>query len=250
VNVTAAPSTYAPPQKVSHTMPSQKIVPGATRYVILTLLEPFSDAVAFDYVASNADRTGNGFLLRNNTLFRHRARGMLIKASSGAIVNNTIDGSTMGGVIVTPELYWQEADYAHNLLIEGNRIQNIAQSKQGYGGLALGAIDPTNGFSGAGGHTNITIIGNSFTNISFNNLWVSSVDHLLFQSNTFVNAYSTPPTATCCLPVPLNYVAWLTESTNVVLADNCAINTGGNATILLATSSVSGTGLENGITAC
>lgn len=90
--------------------------------------QPLPLGVGFDFVASNANRTGNNFLITNTTIANHRARGMLIKviiaysivlivgdatflalsiqASHGQILNNHVYGSTMGALIVTPELFW------------------------------------------------------------------------------------------------------------------------------------------------
>ena len=100
------------------------------------------EPLGFDCIAVNANRTGNHFSIRNTTIRNHRACGMLIKASHGAIDNNLIEGSTMGGIIIPPELYWAEADYSRDLRVTNNVIRNVGKSIQAYGGLAIGAVDP------------------------------------------------------------------------------------------------------------
>ena len=83
---------YRPPHNVSHTMPSQSLVPGDVSYAVLTLVgkTPLPTGLTFDWILSDASSCGNGFSLRNNTIQNHRARGMLIKASNGEIVGNRI----------------------------------------------------------------------------------------------------------------------------------------------------------------
>jgi len=50
----------------------------------------------FDDLVSNPAAAGSGYILRQNTIRNHRARGMLLKADNGLVEGNTIDGSTMG----------------------------------------------------------------------------------------------------------------------------------------------------------
>ena len=70
------------------------------------------------------NRIGNGFVAKNNTMGYTRARGILVKCGNGKITGNTIVGCELGGIIVSPELYWLEAGYSENLQIENNTIRN------------------------------------------------------------------------------------------------------------------------------
>ena len=187
---------------------------------------PLPAALGFDYIAFNAARSCSGFALRNNTIRNHRARGMLVKASLGTIEHNTIVNSTLGGIIVTPELYWGEGDFARDLVIRNNSITAVCTGRQCYGGLALGAKGPDGSFvppRGGGGHRNITIVGNRFANISQMNLWVSSTTDLLIANNTIVAPYANAPVATCCppLPYPQGLVAWVTQTSGATVSGNC-----------------------------
>ena len=241
---------YAPPRNASHTMPGAKLLPEPrTWYTVLDVVSlsvvngsssaavgagggapppppPLPAGLGFDYIAFNADRSCSGFALRNNTIRNHRARGMLVKASRGVIEHNTIANSTLGGIIVTPELYWGEGDFARDLVIRNNSITSVCTGRQCYGGLALGASGPDGSFvppRGGGGHRNITIVGNRFANISQMSLWVSSTTDLLVANNTIVAPYAYAPVATCCppLPYPTGLVAWMTQTSGATVSGNC-----------------------------
>src|SRR5213079_2064745 len=56
-------------------------------------------AAGFDWQASNPSALGSGFVIRNNIIRNHRARGILVKADDGLIEGNTIDGSTIAGIV-------------------------------------------------------------------------------------------------------------------------------------------------------
>jgi len=79
----------------------------------------------FDYLASNPNASGAGFLLLNNTIKNHRERGMNLKADNGTVEGNVIDGSTVTGIRVGPEFYWGEAGFSRNLTIRNNTIANV-----------------------------------------------------------------------------------------------------------------------------
>ena len=199
IGVPQPPGRYRPPANTSHTMPHTPLDPEPQAWYVLVLVTgavlPASASASaaprgpgggtgagagagaglgFDWVAFNADKGSAGFTLRNNTIRNHRARGMLIKASDGVVIGNRIENSTLGGIIITPELAWGEGDYVTNLTVTGNSVRNVCIGLQCYGGLALGAVDPSNRLAPAPGHFNVTVTDNRFENISQMNLWVSS----------------------------------------------------------------------------
>ncbi|CAF4386939.1 unnamed protein product [Rotaria sp. Silwood2] len=59
-------------------------------------------------IISNINHTGSGYVLRGNFILNHRARGILVKALDGLIESNKIDGSSMAGIVMQPELWWGE----------------------------------------------------------------------------------------------------------------------------------------------
>jgi hypothetical protein len=223
---------YNPPHNTSHTMPNKKLLPEPHAwYQLLTVTtddgSPPPADVGFDYVIFNTHRSCSGFNIVNNTIRNHRARGLLVKASNGLIHGNHIENSTLGGMVITPELNWGEGDYASNLNVTNNTVRSVCTGKQCYGGIALGAKDPSNSFAGGPpyGHSSIRIVGNRLEAISQMSLWVSSVDGVEIVGNTIVSPYASPSVATCCppYPYPQGLVAWMTETNGANVSDNCVI---------------------------
>jgi hypothetical protein len=227
---------YAPPHNASHTMPGKALLPEPhTWYQVLNVTTTNGSAppsgIGFDYVAFNTDRSCSSFALINNTIRNHRARGMLVKASNGLIRGNHIENSTLGGIVITPELYWGEGDFVSNVTVENNTVRSVCIGKQCYGGLALGAMDPSKAFAGGPpyGHSDIRIVGNRFENISQMSLWVSSTKGVRVVNNTFESPYAYTPVADCCPPYPIpkvwpntdRMIAWMTETSSANVSGNC-----------------------------
>jgi hypothetical protein len=150
----------------------------------ITLDRPL--AADFDYLASNPAANGSGYVLRGNTIRNHRARGMLLKADRGLIEDNTIDGSTMGGIVLTPEFWWNEASYSRNVTIRHNTIRHTAYAPDQLGGVVIAAIDsaPLSGY----GHQHIVLENNRFENINGVNLLITSATDVLVKENVFIHA--------------------------------------------------------------
>ena len=102
----------AAPAKTSSTAPSPR-----SRWTILCPAD-------FDYEAVNANAVGAGYIVRNNRILHNRARGMVLKSDDGLVENNLVDGSTMTGILMTPEFWWGEAGYNHNVIVRGNTIRH------------------------------------------------------------------------------------------------------------------------------
>lgn len=139
----------------------------------------------FDYFVSNPNGCGRGYIIRNNTIRNHRARGMLLKADDGLVENNTIDGSTHGGIIITPEFWWNEACYSRNVVIRKNTIRNVAYLDHPWAAMVVAAIDKNP--IASGGHRNITIEDNTFDSLNGTNLFISSAIGVKVTRNRFVN---------------------------------------------------------------
>jgi hypothetical protein len=147
---------------------------------------------AFDYVASNPNESGAGFILLNNTIKNHRERGMNLKADNGLVQGNVIDGSTVAGIRVGPEFYWAEAGYSRNVTIRNNTITNV-----GYWGGQTAAllIAPDQGLTQAGSYQNIVIDGNLFENFDTTAIFISSASGVTVSNNSFVNLQNAAPFA-------------------------------------------------------
>jgi hypothetical protein len=144
----------------------------------------------FDYLVSNPAATGSGYVLRNNTIRNHRARGMLLKADNGLVEGNLIEGSTMGGIVLTPEFWWYEAGYSRNVTIRNNTIRRVAYAPRQLGGVVVAAIGemPIAGC----GHQHIVLEGNRFEDLSGVNLLISSACDVRITDNAFVRPQHFP----------------------------------------------------------
>ena len=208
-------------------------------YQVLQLKGGLPRGLGFDWVVFSAGHSSSGFVLRNNVIRNHRARGMLIKASDGLITGNSIANSTLGGIVVTPELSWGEGDYVQNLTVFNNSVDRVCTGLQCFGGLALGAVNASRKFATGApwGHSNVTLRANTLSNIAQMNLWVSSAQHVRVQGNLVVAPYAQPPVATCCPPYPFPqpsphraFVAWATECSGLFVGGNCVRGTATGAT--------------------
>ncbi len=141
----------------------------------------------FDYLASNPAAIGSGYVLRNNTIRNHRARGMLLKAENGLVEGNTIDGSTMGGIVLTPEFWWNEACYSRNVTIRNNTIRRVAYAPEQTGAVVIAASIESKPVPGCG-HQRILIEGNRFENLNGVNLFISSACDVIVRKNSFIHA--------------------------------------------------------------
>jgi hypothetical protein len=139
----------------------------------------------FDFLAANPAAEGSGYILRGNTIRDHRARGMLLKADNGLIENNTIEGSTMGGIVITPEFWWNEASFSRHVVIRNNIVTRVAYAPAQLGGVVVAAVDPAP-VAGCG-HQDIHVEGNRLENINGVNLLITSACGVVVHGNQFVN---------------------------------------------------------------
>lgn len=115
-------------------------------------------AVQVGSLLSNPNVCGRGYVLSGNTILNNRARGMLLKADDGLVSGNSISGSTIAGIVVAPELKWNEGGYAVNVRIENNVIRNTGYSTYGGSDWQRSGIAIT-GESGVGNDL-ITLLNN------------------------------------------------------------------------------------------
>lgn len=81
-------------------------------------------------LAACAEFIAKEFCVHENSISRHRARGIFVKGSDGSITNNRIDGSTAGAIVAGPEFGpFYEASFCHSLNIEGNVISNVGRKR-------------------------------------------------------------------------------------------------------------------------
>lgn len=223
------------------------------KYEQLTLDQPAN--AGFGWLVSNADANGAGFVIRNCTIRNNRARGMLIKASNGLIENCTIEGSSMGGIIIAPEMeYWNESDYARNVVVRNNVLRNCNYwSQQGTsqaGTITVAAADQHRFVPLPGGHRNIIIVGNTLEDNDGPNLVISSTEGIVVQDNHFIRPMWHANERGKAFGVDPGALIWLTESSGVQLLNNVLTEPGPYLQARIgSTSTVTGTGLQNGVSA-
>ena len=130
-------------------------------------------------ILCSANRTGNGFAVKNCSFGFNRSRGILIKASHGEITGNRMEGCWMSAILVSPEYWWLEAGSSSDLRITGNTITNC-------GGVPI-CIEATGGngdLAPAGAHRNITITDNAVSGCAMPGILVTSTAELRIGRNT------------------------------------------------------------------
>jgi len=124
----------------------------------------------FGAVIADINKMGNGFLVKNCNFSYNRSRGILIKASNGNVIGNTLQENWMSSVLISPEAWWLESGSSDNVEVSNNIILDNKQNK---------AINITGeGFDGeiapAGLHKNINITNNQFVNCLFPVIYIAS----------------------------------------------------------------------------
>jgi hypothetical protein len=214
-------------------------------YFRITLDHPLP--ADFDFFASNPAAMGSGYIVRNNTIRNHRARGMLLKADNGLVEGNTVDGSTMGGIVITPEFWWNEACYSRNVTVRNNTIRNVAYWQRQWAGVVVAAIDKDP--VPPGGHRNIVLEGNTIENVNGTNLFISSASGVIVRNNRFVNAQQEEvAVAGAHWGVDAGSLIFVTQADGVVFEGNTVIGRGRSGKALVqSTATAVVRGAETGV---
>jgi hypothetical protein len=173
----------------------------------------------FDYLCSNPSALGSGYILRNNTIRNHRARGMLLKAHNGLVEGNTIDASSISGIVLAPELWWNEACYSRNVVIRNNTVRNLPDNPESYGAIAVAAV--TDRAVPGYGHRQIVLDNNRIENTNGVNLLITSADDVTVRNNRFTNAQrAVSPAAGAKWGEDSGALLYVTEAKGVHVAGN------------------------------
>lgn len=194
----------------------------------LTLTRSVRDAGAGDRI-SDLNANGSDFTIRGCTVSDNRARGILIKASDGIIVNNTVSGSTIAGIMVTPEFSWYEAGVSCNLLIADNTVRNVGYATTGPWNFQAGAISligHTNDRAIAFGHSGVAIVGNRLVRDNGINLEIADAQDVLVSNNRFFSPMWRPNDRGASWHLGTNSLMWMQDCKNVLLAENKVIDPG------------------------
>jgi hypothetical protein len=225
--------------------------PTAGLYEKITLDQPVPARA--NWLMANADANGDGFVVRNCTIRYNRARNMLIKASDGLIENCTVEGGSMGGIIVTPEMrYWNEADYARNVVIRHNTLINCDYYHQPgsaqTGALTVAAFENRQFVPLPGGHQNITIEDNTFQNDDGTNILITSAQNVTIKDNHFVAPMQNETIRGTANHIDPGALITLKECSGVAITGNTLTNPGPYFKKEIdADPTASGTGFQNGV---
>ncbi len=184
----------------------------------------------FEDRISDTNANGSGFIVRRCVIQQNRARSMIIKADNGVIEDNIIDGSSMGGIEVTPEFWWDESGCSSHLLITGNTIEHVGYATANVPGLneagALSIFATTDAGAVSFGHNGIAVIGNRFIDNNGINILVADTRNLLLADNTFINPMRMPDNRGADYHFGTSDLIWLQQCKNILLAGNRVIHPG------------------------
>jgi hypothetical protein len=136
-------------------------------------------AIPMGGLICSANRTGNGFVVKDCIFGYNRSRGILIKASHGQVSGNRMEGCEMSAILVAPEYWWLEAGSSSDLQITGNTITSCR-------GIPI-CIEATAGngdIAPAGAHQDITIVGNRVKDCPAPGILICSTSGLQVENNT------------------------------------------------------------------
>jgi hypothetical protein len=203
------------------------------RYVEVTT-EPRVTA-GFDWLASNPATIGSGYVLRNNVIRNHRARGILLKAENGLVEGNTIEGSTTAAIVLAPELLWREACYSRNVVIRNNTIRRCGTATAGPWTPQAGVLTVTAEVNPGTipGHRNIVIENNRFEDNCGINLLLQSVDGARVEGNQFEQPGRLASRRGSGLKMDPGSLIWIANSRNVAFEENVVANPGPGMTRLV-----------------
>ncbi len=156
---------------------------------------------------SNPLKDGAGYKIIGCRLGRTRSRGILVKADNGLLKNNVIEGCGQAAISIGPEYYWGEADYCHNVTVEGNTFRENGIATYG-GGAVLVHGD------GAVGNRNIIIRNNRFLSNYQGDVDAQWTDGLTLTGNVHVAPPAWPP--------------GISRQSAILLSNNRHVTLGGN----------------------
>ncbi len=135
-----------------------------------------------------------GFSITNSFFHDHRARGLRLMSNDGLVENNRFERLKGVAITVGPEYaFWREAGWCRNIVIRGNRINDVGQgtnlqqlTSYTTGAITvMGRVEPrkerTRYFQG---NENIEITGNVIDGCSVNGITISAAKGVKVHQNT------------------------------------------------------------------
>ena len=144
--------------------------------------------------------SASGFEISDNYFHDHRARGLRIMASDGVIARNRIERTKAAGITIGPEyLYWREAGWADNVVIDNNTLIDVAHGSHVTSEIeyVLGAISvffrnqdlmqtwPMQ-------NSNIYITNNEVRNTQLAGIFIRAAQQVRINNNKLINVIPNP----------------------------------------------------------
>jgi hypothetical protein len=158
---------------------------------------------------SNPRQDGADYKIIGCRLGGTRSRGILVKADGGLIRGNVIAGCGQAAISIGPEYYWGEADYAQDVVIEGNTLRGNGIATYGGGAILVHG-------DGAIGNKNIVIKGNTFSSNYGGDLDLAWADGVSITDNVITGAPVWPATMGTHSSVTLTHCRAVTLRGNTV----------------------------------
>jgi hypothetical protein len=219
--VYAAPlSSYTPPQPL--TLP---YFSSSAQYWEVTLDRPIS--LAEDTLVAMPYAQGNNSTVMNCTIRNNRARGIIVKGWNGLIQGNTIDGSTIAGILIAPDLAGgMESDFVHGLVIRDNVITHVGYQEVGPWNFQAGALTVSVDPGGGIGHKNIVIENNQIESENGINMLITNAGDVLVRDNLFSSPMWQSSNRGANFGYNPNALVDLENDNNIVLTNNRIVNPG------------------------
>jgi hypothetical protein len=182
--------------------------------------------LAEGHLVASPDRNGSGFVVRDNTIRGTRARGVLVKASYGAIEGNTIEDVALAGIVLCPETrFWHEADYSTDVAIRGNTLRRVQTGAVNPGAIQAAAINVVAEGDGrkpgpAGGHRGIVIEGNRVEQTSGTHVAVTSARGVTIRGNAFADTHAAGGGSGTAYGLDPSAVVWISHAEDVTVERN------------------------------
>ena len=225
----------------------------AAKFVEITLDKPVPAAAA-NWLVSNDNTTGNGYVIRNTIVRGNTARGIMVKGSDGLIEGCTLENNARAAIEMMPEhILWPESGYVRNVTIRNNTIRNVSLNRQEgilrhAGSIAIYAYRPEGGYVAGGGHQNILIENNTFEDNNGPNLLVTSANGVTVRGNQFIRPMKVPSTFGTAKGINPSALLFFTQCSNLLLEHNLVFDAGdGLKKLIDTTTTASGNGLSDGV---
>ena len=143
----------------------------------------------------NPAACGAGYVIRHCHVHDHRARGMLLKADDGLVEGNAVDGSTIAGLVISPEYYWNEAGYSRRVTVRDNVFRHCGYATATAGHPQAAAVCVTGEADHAGtgwGNRQIAFERNSVEDCDGCNLLINDAAGVTVTANAFVRPDRLP----------------------------------------------------------